>query len=399
MKTILTLILLFAGLLPIKAQTSPAELHRQDSVAKALFVADRFDDAAEAYQKYAALLQKEKGESDSTHLNSLVMLGKCYFRSKRFSKAIETAQRVADIYGKQVSNKDKRYAWYIDNLALYQASAGKAEEALKNSQTALQIYEPLYVHDRDMATILLHVAENSHVLGDHAAAVKHELRALAIFKELYGEYSDEYIDEAPYLKKYYEANNEQQKADKWVERIEELKKEKDEGVGDLPEPMEFKTVEECRQHAQDALRCCEFYLNHRFTAKDIEAAARYIDSWSRVTDMVHIVFSKNEIKLCNDDKSFPYCISFRAGCSQYAIENGQADFTLDMFIHAMVAVLNHYLNNKDLTGEVSYLEKYVKLYKKDEEKMYDLLKKNFPGTLTTEMTERIKAGETVKVKK
>ena len=115
--------------------------------------------------------------------------------------------------------------------------------------------------------------------------------------------------------------------------------------------------------------------------------------------MVHIVFSKNEIKLCNDDKSFPYCISFRAGCSQYAIENGQADFTLDMFIHAMVAVLNHYLNNKDLTGEVSYLEKYVKLYKKDEEKMYDLLKKNFPGTLTTEMTERIKAGETVKVKK
>ena len=70
-----------------------------------------------------------------------------------------------------------------------------------------------------------------------------------------------------------------------------------------------------------------------------------------------------------------------------------------MFIHAMVAVLNHYLNNKDLTGEVSYLEKYVKLYKKDEEKMYDLLKKNFPGTLTTEMTERIKAGETVKVKK
>lgn len=64
MKTILNLILLFAGLLPIKAQTSPAELHRQDSVAKALFVADRFDDAAEAYQKYAALLQKEKGESE-----------------------------------------------------------------------------------------------------------------------------------------------------------------------------------------------------------------------------------------------------------------------------------------------------------------------------------------------
>ena len=115
--------------------------------------------------------------------------------------------------------------------------------------------------------------------------------------------------------------------------------------------------------------------------------------------MVHIMFGKNEAKLLEKEKSIPYSVSYLAGCCQYAINNKQADFTLDMFMHAMIATINYYVANKDLTGEVPYLEKYVKLYKKEPDKMFELLKKNFPGTVTTEMTERIKNGEKIKVEK
>ena len=41
-------------------------------------------------------------------------------------------------------------------------------------------------------------------------------------------------------------------------------------------------------------------------------------------------------------------------------------------------MLNHYISNKKLTGEVKVLEKYLSLYNKDKQKMFDLIRKNFP---------------------
>ena len=400
MKRILFYTLLLISALPLKAQqTEKDEIKTLDSVAIKQFVDKEFDKSTETRLKYLDRIKSLHGERDTLYIDGLIQLGKCYFRNKRTHKAVETAQKVVDLYGQNISKNDKKYAWYLDNLSLYLASAGKHQEAYNNSKQALQIYEGLYTHDHDLAIILIHAAENANLTDDQTNAIKYEIRALTILKDLYGEHSKHYLEEAPYLTKYYEAAKEQDKADKWIKQIDKLKAEAEEGVGDLPEPMEFKTVEECRQHAKDALRCCEFYLSHRLTAKDINDAAQYIMSWSETTDMVHIMFGKNEAKLLEKEKSIPYGASYLAGCCQYAINNKQADFTLDMFMHAMIATINYYVANKDLTGEVPYLEKYVKLYKKEPDKMFELLKKNFPGTVTTEMTERIKNGEKIKVEK
>jgi hypothetical protein len=88
-----------------------------------------------------------------------------------------------------------------------------------------------------------------------------------------------------------------------------------------------------------------------------------------------------------------------ASCSLYALKTGKSEFSLDTFENAMVDVLNFYVANKQYTGEVKYLEKYLEAYKKDRKNLDALLKKNFPGKLTDEMVNRVKNGETVKVEK
>ena len=137
------------------------QLKKMNDAALKLLGEEKYEQAVEAYTNYTAKLKSIKGESDTTYIEGLVFLGKAFFRAKRINKAVETAQKVVDLYGKHVSTNDKRYAWYLDNLSLYLASNNKSKEALACSKKALEIYENLYVHDRDMASILIHAAENS----------------------------------------------------------------------------------------------------------------------------------------------------------------------------------------------------------------------------------------------
>ncbi len=69
----------------------------------------------------------------------------------------------------------------------------------------MAIYETFGRHDNDLAIILFHLAENCYYTGNTAEAIKHEIRALNIFKSLYGEHSSEYVNELSYLAMYYEA--------------------------------------------------------------------------------------------------------------------------------------------------------------------------------------------------
>ena len=87
---------------------------------------------------------------------------------------------------------------------------------------------------------------------------------------------------------------------------------------------------------------------------------------------------KNEAQLISTENSYPYLFSYYAGYILYALEKKETKESEDGYEAAMVATLNHYLNNKDLTGPVTTLEKYVKLYKKDKDKMFAQIRKNFP---------------------
>ena len=179
---------------------------------------------------------------------------------------------------------------------------------------------------------------------------------------------------------YYEGNKQEDKAQSLSEELDKLKEEAKKGYGDLPELPKLETAEDCRKHTKDVERCCQYYLSHQFTARDMEDAARFIMAWAVPSDQVTIPMGKNESLLLAKKESNPYLFSYYAGYILYALENKETKETEDAYEAAMVATLNHYINNKDLTGPVPALEKYVKLYKKDKDKMFALIRKNFPKT-------------------
>lgn len=397
-KAFLTIITLMT-LVPVVAQAQSAKTAKLDSIANKLFDEGNYEKSMEIRQKHLAALKEEVGESDSTYIVKLIQLGKCYYRTKQLDQALITAQQVVDLYGKHISTTDKNYAFALDNLALYQSTAEKYTEGLANAQKALGVYQNFHENDHDMAVIQLHVAELANFCGDTNKAIQHELLALNILKNLYGEHSDKYTDEAEYLCKYYEKKGDKAKAKELSERIETLKKETEAGERDLPQAVEFTSAAVARDHNRDAARCIEYFFKHYITDPKINDAATYIMNWSEATEDSHVVIGENESKLMGNEKSMAYFIAYIAGCSKYALATGEADFSLNTFKDAMVDVLNYYQANKQYTGEVKYLEQYIKAYKKGLEKLEALLEKNFPGKLNGEMIEKIKKGESVKIEK
>lgn len=394
-------ITLLFGLSIAPSSISAQSLTKQalDSLANKYFNEQNYEKSLALRQRHLEALKQEVGDTDSVYIMTLIQVGKCYYRMNETVKAIDCAQQVVDRYGRYVSQNDENYAFLLDNLALYQSADNRYAEGLKNAEQALAIYQRFYTHDHDLAVIYERVAELSHHLGDHAKAVRTELMALNVLKKLYGEHSQEYLDEAPYLQKYYEANGNADKAEALASRLETLAKETNDGIVDLPEPIEFESAEQANAHNNDALRCIKYYLNHYVTADQINEAAQYILRWSEATSDSHVVIGENEAKMMNQRSSMPYAVAYLAGCGRYALETGEADFTLDTYKGAMVDVLNFYQANKQHTGTVKYLEQYIKTYEKGRDRLEEALEKNFPGKLDEEKIRRIKNGETVKVEK
>lgn len=394
MKHMITLLFMLATAHYTHAQSDTTALKTHaaelDSIAQTQFNNEDYVSAADNYLQSFNILSQLYGEGDTTAIRALMMTGKCYYRSERKLKAVETAQRVVALYAQHQDTCAANYAFYLDNLALYQAANKQPEDALKNSLHALSIYEKLSLQDPDLSFILMHVAENLDDLNRPAEAIPYELRALNILRDEYGEHSKEYLDELPYLKRYYEQAHQDDRAEKLQQRYDKLKEEADQGIVDLPEPMEFTTTEQCREHKDDMMAYCQYYLNHYFKAPQMPQAAAYIMSWSMTSDDVHITFGEDESKLLADQKTLLYAVSYAAGCAVYALSTDSADFTYDMYEYAMIEMLNHYIANKELTGPVTYLEKYIKAHEKSREQLAALIRKSYDKLLRDQQKGKIK---------
>ena len=150
-------------------------------------------------------------------------------------------------------------------------------------------------------------------------------------------------------------------------------KEKKDGIEDLPPLIEFKTTEECKAHQDDTMKMIDYYLSHLLSAKQMADASGYIMRWSSVTDLVTINIGEEESTLFNE-KYYPYAVAYIAACCEYAIAKESADFTKDLFSHAIKRMLNFYLGgNKELTGEVPYLEKFSKVVDNKDDKALESL--------------------------
>ena len=249
-------------------------------------------------------------------------------------------------------------------LSVYQMSLKKYDEAFTNGKKALEIYDSLRIDNYDLAVVLMHLAEASHYKGLKQEALKYETRSLIVIKKTLGEHSDEYINELPYLKKYYLELDDQKNAQRIDETINRLQEEKKNGYADLPEPIEFKSVEECAAHNDDALRCIAYYLTHTLNAPNMNQAAQYILNWSTASGDVNILFGEELSVLATSQENLPYFIGFSGAYSYISLLEKKKILDEDLFIKAIDALLAFYEPNSKLSGKVDLLEKYLQLKEK-----------------------------------
>ena len=367
MKRILLIIAAMMLFLPAWCQTD--EFTRQqadklDSVTVKLMNQKRYEDAIKTKERELAILKALYGEKDTTYIKQFAFSAKLYYRNEQPDMAAKIIEQAAQLYADNVSNSDAMYAFYLDNLSLYQSSNNEYDKAKENSRKALTIYEKLGQQDFDLAIILMHMAETSHYCGESQEALKYEIRSLNIIKKLCGEHSDEYIGELPFLQKYYQAVGDEKNAQRVGEKIEKLQKEKDDGFVDLPELIEFKSAELCHEHNDDALKCIQYYLTHTIRAPQMEQAAQYIMAWSVASGDVNIVIGEEVGSLASSKESMPYLVGFMAAYSYVCLRDNVKDLNEAQLMDVFDILLQFYEPNSSLTGKVELLDKYLKLKEK-----------------------------------
>jgi tetratricopeptide (TPR) repeat protein len=332
---------------------------KMDSMAVALFKGGNFKKSIELMNKWLADRLQTKGEQDSLYIQRTALLAKAYFRDQQTDQAIGSIDKAINLYGKYKSDKDTLYAFYLDNKALYLNAKEDYKAALPLVRKALDIYEPLHRRDYDTATILIHMAEACHFNDLHQDAIRYELRGLDIYKELFGEASEPYVSELNYLKQYYEGAGDTQKASQVKKQMEQLVakiKEKEKGV----QYAQFASAEECREHNADALTAAKTYLSGRIDEQKSVKAAAYVMGWSQASPDINIVIADENMYYLQNQWQM---LAYFCGCTEYALEQQQKDFSPEMHIAAMKRALEHYKANRTLTGIVAEMETLSNLEK------------------------------------
>lgn len=341
-----------------------AQADKLDSITVKLMNQERYEDAIRAKERELTILKSLYGENDSTYIRQLAFSAKLYYRNKQVKEAATIVEKAAQLYAENISNNDDLYAFYLDNLSLYQLSIEEYAKAKENCRKALTIYEQLGKKDYDLAIILMHMAEACHYNGETQDALKFELRALNTIKNVYGRHSDEYIGELPFLQKYYQALGDEKNAKEIEETISKLQKEKEDGIVDLPEPTKFKSEEICREHNADAFKCIKYYLTHKLSASQINQAAQYIINWTDASGDVNIPVGEEMASLVTSKKTLPYFVAYLAAYSYYCLTENTKQLDEKFFAYAINILLQFYEPNSELTGKVELLENYLKLQKK-----------------------------------
>lgn len=180
-------------------EISKEQADKLNAVTIKLMDQKRYDDAIKTKERELVILKALNGETDSTYIKQLAFSAKLYYRNNQPEEAVKAIEQALSLYAVHVSNDDVFYAYFLDNLSLYQITLKEYAKAASNCRKALTIYEKLGRNDYDLAAILMHMAESSHYNGETTEAIKYEIRALNVIKKVCGEHSDEYIDELPYL--------------------------------------------------------------------------------------------------------------------------------------------------------------------------------------------------------
>ena len=91
-----------------------------DSLTKKLMNQERYEDAIKAKERELTILKVLYGEKDSTYIKELAFSAKLYYRNMQPQEAANTVEKAAQLYAKHISDSNENYAFFLDNLSLYQ---------------------------------------------------------------------------------------------------------------------------------------------------------------------------------------------------------------------------------------------------------------------------------------
>ena len=374
MKKFLITMLLLCAASNAMTQDNRVTITALDSIGIAQFRNKQYDEALATFQKELELVKQEYGENDSVCIQLLATISRCYFRQNTPSKALEMGLKAAETYATHYNDSNVYYANLLDNNALYYSSINKLEEAEKCSDKAVASHFNHFSNDRDMAATLAHAAEIKYHLGKQKEAVALQEHALNLIENDEGSHSQHYLNELDYMKTYYEGTGNSTKAQETDSLRAKLKNEMDYGY--VPPLIKFDTAEKCREHNADAFYCCRYYLKHYLNADKMNVAAQYIFTWSMRSPDVSVEFGAPESKWMGNEKNTPYLIAYMAACTLYALSNNPVELD-QQYSKGITDMLNYYMANKELTGEVPEFEEYLKLHKKSPDKFFERLAKDY----------------------
>ncbi len=385
MKKSLFSLLLCAFAMSATAQTTPTIDELTDSLLS-LYKEAQYTSAINLADEIEAQLDTAtRADKDSLFCTLQVFKGKSYYRKNQSQKAIDALDRGIQRWESKIGKKGDQYAFMLDNQGLYYISVGDSVSSQKGLQRTLQALNvindiPDKAVSSDMQGVLCHIAEAYSDVKMPKDAIVYEIRCLNICEKLNGKHSEEYINELPYLSKYYLEAGDTVNADKTDLDKETLKNEYDKGQRDLPnaDQRDFTSAEVCHKYSYEALRCADFYLNHLITSNYMDQCRVYLMNWVVASPDIKINAPESYAKLLKDKNGLPYFVAYIAGCVKYSIENEEKEYSPLMHYSATIDMLNFYINNKELTGKVKSLDKAISLYNKSEDALVNYIVEQYP---------------------
>ena len=133
------LLIIAAMMLFLSAWCQTDEITRQqadklDSVTIKLMNQKRYEDAIKTKERELAILKALYGEKDTTYIKQFAFSAKLYYRNEQPDMAAKIVEQAAQLYADNVSNSDALYAFYLDNLSLYQSSNNEYDKAKESSR-------------------------------------------------------------------------------------------------------------------------------------------------------------------------------------------------------------------------------------------------------------------------
>lgn len=373
-KTLLALLMIMT-LIQGSLFAQQSDYLQQTTKADALFMEKNYAASLEGYKQVISQLEQAGLQTDSLYFSSWNMTSRCHFRMQHYGEATTAAKRAAELYAIQRGDSTLTYALLLDNLSIYSMNADYLDEAEQYSTKALQIYYKLLPNNMDMRATLIHAAEIKSLLKKYDEAIALHQHALNLIAEIEGEHTNDYVNEMSYLAKYYNMAGQKEKAAEVESEVEHLKEEMENGY--VPILTHFDSAEKCLEYRVDAYYCCCYYLKHYLSADRMNEAAQYIMDWTMATDEVTIIIGEAETKWMADSVGTVYLIAYLAGTAMYALENPDNKNSLEQYSEGIIAMLNYYSANKQITGEVSAFEDYLKLYAKSKDALFGRIEKDY----------------------